>query len=639
MNTMKMNKILLKIGLVAIGVSSSFATMAQDFAPVQRADRYQVEVNIIGRLDSKIDVTVVPPIMNTDEVIYAMPKIVPGTYDISDFGQFVRGLKAFDSRGNELKTKRLDENRWSISNGKALYKITYEAVETDGDRKADIFLPGGTAIAEDGVLMNNFGFVGFMEGFDAVQYHYEVVHDESLVATTALDIESVSPKRDVFFARDYFELHDRPILYAADNVAGTMVAGAEVTIGVYSPEGTLDADVLLEGLKPVFDAASNYLGGSLPTDRYVVLVWGLTREETFSAGGVGALEHFTSTTVTMPDVDDRTYAMFQTGPNPKMQFLRGIVAHEFFHIVTPLNIHSEQIHDYDFINPQMSKHLWFYEGLTEYNSLISQVRGGVITEEHFMSEMVEKMHGADNFNEHIPMTVRSKHALDLFADQYLDVYQKGALIGMALDMQIRKQTDGEEGLVDLMIKLKDMYGPDTFFVDDQFFDILTANAPEGTEEFLYEYISGTAPLPFEELFPEMGYAYDEEKLKYVVEMPSWGATYLSSRGKYYYITDIDSESEFTRGFGLKKGDQLIRWNGEKIKGGELQNVLDEWHETACVGSEVVIEVIRTDANGDEDEIELTSITTFATESERHILEKSDSATPEQLALKAAWLNL
>lgn len=633
-----MNSALTRIGVIAIAVTSSLSAMAQDFAPVQRADRYQVEVNIVGRLDSKIDVTVVPPIMNTDEVVYAMPKIVPGTYDISDFGQFVRGFKAFDSRGNELETKRLDENRWSISNGKALYKITYEATETDGDMKAGIFLPGGTAIAEGGVLMNNFGFVGFMDGMDDLQYHYEVVHDENLVATTALDIESTSSDRDVFYAQDYFELHDRPILYAADNSASTMVAGAEVTIGVYSPEGTLDANVLLEGLKPVFDAASNYLGGTLPTDRYVVLVWGLTREETFKASGVGALEHFTSTTVTMPDMDDRTYAMFQSGPNPKMQFLRGIVAHEFFHIVTPLNIHSEQIHDYDFINPQMSKHLWFYEGLTEYNSMISQVRGGVITEEHFMSEMVEKMHGADNFNEHIPMTVRSKHALDIFADQYHDVYQKGALIGMALDMYIRRETNGNEGLVDLMIKLKDMYGPDTFFVDDQFFDIIAANAPEGTEEFLYEYIAGTAPLPFEELFPAMGYSYDEEKLKYVVDMPSWGATYMSSRGKYYFITSIDSESEFTRGFGLQKGDQLIRWNGEKVKGGELQSVLDEWYETACVGSEVTIEVIRTDANGDEDEIELTSITTFATESERHILDKADGATPEQLALKAAWLN-
>jgi predicted metalloprotease with PDZ domain len=43
-----------------------------------------------------------------------------------------------------------------------------------------------------------------------------------------------------------------------------------------------------------------------------------------------------------------------------------VVSHEFFHIVTPLSIHSKEIQDFDYNDPKMSQHLWMYEGVTEY---------------------------------------------------------------------------------------------------------------------------------------------------------------------------------------------------------------------------------------------------------------------------------
>lgn len=635
---MKMNNSLRLIALLTIAFFNTWNSDAQDYNPIQRMDVYNVEVNIKGRLDNMVDVTVVPPIMDESEVVYAMPKIIPGTYDISDFGQFVRGFKAYDSKGAELEVHRLDENKWKISKGKSLYKITYSVVETDGDQKANIFLPGGTSIAENGVLLNNFGFVGFMLNREDVTYRYEVVHDKDLIGSTALDVEYIDSERDVYLAKDYFELHDRPVLYSPSPSATTFVAGAELTVGVYSPEGHLNADAFLEGLKPVFESAANYLGGTLPTDRYVVLVWGMTRREVFSNGSVGALEHFTSTTVTMPDLSGSDYAMFgETGEHPQLNYLRSIVAHEFFHIVTPLNIHSEQIHDYDFVNPQMSEHLWFYEGLTEYNSLISQVRGGVITEEYFMEQMVEKMHNAEMYNEYIPMTLRSKHALDVFASQYGDVYEKGALIGMALDMYLRENSKGKEGLVDLMLKLKDQYGPDTFFVDDQFFDIIADLTPEGTLDFLYEHIAGTAPLPFEHLFEIMGYNYKPVKLNFNIQIPSWGLSYISSVAKNYTITYAGDNDDFTQAFGVQKGDELLKWNGEKVKGGEWSDVLNEWANEARSGDEVVIEVLRKNDRGESDKIELKSIVTFAVSEEHHLLSIKDNPSEEQLALKDAWL--
>ncbi|NVK27639.1 MAG: hypothetical protein HWE14_06325 [Flavobacteriia bacterium] len=608
-------------GILLLASTLSFAS----YDPVQESSKYRVQVDIVDLSDDEVSVTVVPPVMNADTVVYALPKIIPGTYDISDFGQFVRNLKAFDSMGEELKVERLDDNRWAIYNGKDLYKITYSAVDTEEEKGAGIFLPGGTAIKEDAIMLNAFGFVGFMVDHDKMPYEVEVVKGNDLKPTTTLDIVEEGADKDRFYAKDYFELHDRPILYSAMPNASVMVAGAEVTVGVYSPSGNFVAQDILDEIKPVFEATAAYLGGELPTDRYAVLLWGRTRTDFMQDGAAGALEHFTSTTMVMPDF-----------PGLEEE-IRHITAHEFFHIITPLNIHSQHIHDYDFLNPQMSAHLWFYEGVTEYNSLIAQVRGGVMTEEDFLDQMLEKMTSADGFNEYIPMTIRSEHALGIFADQYLDVYSKGALIGMALDMYIRKETDGAEGLVDLQIKLKNMYGPDTFFVDDKFFDIIIENTPEGTENFLYEYIAGTTPLPFEEMFDAMGYNYTESEKTYSVANPDWNVTYISSRSKYYIISNFDEEDAFTAGFGLQKGDKLKEWNGERVKGGELNEVLAEWRETAAPGSTVEIEVIRTDADGDEDELILTSTASVTFTEKRHILEEKANPTSEELALRNSWL--
>lgn len=614
--------------LLLTGAAALSTVMATaQFNPLQHTDRYHVEVDIRDMSDDELSITVVPPVMNEDTVVYAMPKIIPGTYSISDFGQFLRNVQAFDSRGKELEVEQLDDNRWAIYNGKALYKITYDAVDTEEEYDAHIFLPGGTAIKEDGVMLNLYGFVGFMDGFGKMTYELEVRKSGGLLPTSTLDIISEGEDRDVFEAQDYFQLHDCPVLYSALPNASVMVAGAEVTVGVYSPSGNLSAEELLETVKPIFTATESYLGGELPTDRYAVLIWARSMEDMSRDGSAGALEHFTSTTLVMPD--SKNY----------YEMVRHVTAHEFFHIITPLNIHSEQIHDYDFMNPQMSAHLWFYEGVTEYNSLISQVRGGIMSEADFLDEMKSKMRGADQFNEHIPMTVRSQHALDLFADQYYDVYQKGALIGMALDMFLRQETDGEMGLVDLQIKLKNIYGPDTFFVDNDFFDIISENTPEGTEEFLYEYIAGTRSLPLEELFDAVGYSYVESKPEYYLATPDWNLTFLKSRSKYYIVSNFNADDEFTGAFGLQKGDRLKRWNGDKVKGGELNEVLTEWKEEAVLGDVVEIEVIRTNESGDEETITLTSEVTAQEDEHRHILKEKANPSEAEIQLRKAWLNL
>ena len=46
------------------------------------------------------------PNIQKDSAEFHLPKIVPGTYRISDFGKFVHTFDAFDHLGNPLKHLR-----------------------------------------------------------------------------------------------------------------------------------------------------------------------------------------------------------------------------------------------------------------------------------------------------------------------------------------------------------------------------------------------------------------------------------------------------------------------------------------------------------------------------------------------------
>ena len=74
------------------------------------------------------------------------------------------------------------------------------------------------------------------------------------------------------------------------------------------------------------------------------------------------------------------------------------IAHEFYHVVTPLNIHSEIIEQFNFVEPVPSEHLWLYEGVTEWAALKMQLNAGLMSIEDYLREMSEKLKIAEHFS-------------------------------------------------------------------------------------------------------------------------------------------------------------------------------------------------------------------------------------------------
>ena len=75
----------------------------------------------------------------------------------------------------------------------------------------------------------------------------------------------------------------------------------------------------------------------------------------------------------------------------------------------------------------------------------------VIEETEFFERMSQKIAQASQMNDKMSFTKMSKNVLNApYKDQYINVYQKGALIAMCMDIIIREESKGQKGILTLM---------------------------------------------------------------------------------------------------------------------------------------------------------------------------------------------
>ncbi len=626
MNNYPTHFLMKRFSIFTFSLSLLVSLSLKAFQPIQNETHYQVYLDLNEVKDDKLPVQMVTPIIFKDSVEFHMPRIIPGTYDVHNYGRFVNNFKAWDASGQELKVRKIDMNRWMIHKAKKLYKITYDVDDTyDYPEKTGIFEPAGTTLEDSVYLLNNFGFVGYLKDFKNKPFRLQVEKPKGFYGSTAL-IGEVGDTVDTYEIGDYFTLHDNPIMYNVPDTASRMVGGAKVLVSIYSKKGEVSAKKALEDISRVLDGTAKYLGGNLPVEKYAVLIYTVSMEDAGSS--YGALEHQTSTVLYMPEfADERFY-----------KGVLDITAHEFFHIVTPLGIHSEMISDFNFINPEMSRHIWLYEGVTEYNSHLVQARSGIYSVDEFLEVMQTKMESSDDFDQGIPLTVASEFTLTFLKDQYHNFYQKGALAAMALDLELLKLSNGSYRLVNLLEDLGNTYGADTFFVDDDLFDIITeATFPE-MREFFARYFEGAEPLPYRDLLEMVGVLYvpEYEAQRFTIGNVDLGYNFDTKRLR---VEDVSQMDDFGKTMGWDKGDEIIEFNGQEVNLTNVQEVIGGFYNNTEEGDKVTMLVARPKGeDGEYKEVKLKGKAQLVTYMDVHLLRPMQNPTASQLEMRKKWVN-
>ena len=532
-------------------------------------NKYSISIDLNHVKNDKIKVVINTPEITAEELIYVMPDVIPGSYSQKEYGRFLSDFKAYSTKGKKLNVTHLDKNTFTISlskdKSKTLGRIEYFVDDTwDAEKKEGmsdeeynyIFQPGGTNIDEGkNFVINHQGFYGYLQGYEMLPYEITFLKPDSFFGATSLKKEKLSAGSDIYFAANYVNLVDNPILYSIPDTASFISGGTLINIAVYSETNAVKATQIREYLKPIAHSLTKFFV-QMPVDHYQFLMYFPTNEKSAITqfGGYGALEHSYGSFYFLPEL-----------PNEQSfkSMILGVVSHEFLHILTPLNMHSFEIANFDFLHPKMSQHLWMYEGVTEYFSMLVQVRDSLITYPAFINEMELKIQEASGFPE-VSFTQMSKYILEKeYKGMYNNVYQKGALLGFLLDIRLNELSNGELSLRDVMLKLKDKYGPDKPFNDDDLInDVVAFSYPE-IRSYFNEYVIGTKRLPYKEYLNKIGLNYYDVKQDTVFTFGKFGLTFSETEAKFK-ITNTDGSNSFK----LRDDDNLLVVNGRVIT---LQN--------------------------------------------------------------------
>jgi predicted metalloprotease with PDZ domain len=612
-------KIKIILGLAFIFILNAEHSFAQ-------SKKYQVYINLTEVKNDMVKVELKVPEISKEEIEYQMPKIVPGTYSIYDFGRFIHEFKAIDQNGKEMEVDRITENRWLIKNATKLDKITYW-VEDTYDTKLDnvVFEPAGTNIEEGkNFLINTYGFIGYLEGLKNKTFEVNITRPETFYGATSMKLVKTEKNTDTYSISNYFDLADAPIMYSKPDTATVIIGGAEILVAVYSPRKLIKSKFVMDNVKEILSAQKEYLGGKLPIDKYAFIIY-LTDKPSLS-GAMGALEHSYSSVYYLPEIN----------PDAISQTIKDIAAHEFFHIVTPLNLHSEEIHDFDFIEPKMSKHLWLYEGVTEYASSHVQITQGLIDEDDYLRVIKEKIVNSQSYNDTVPFTVMSKKCLNEYKKEYGNVYQKGALIGLSLDILIRKETNGSKGLQDIINELSLVYGKDKAFKDDELFDKFTELTSPKIREFFAQYVEGPNPLPLTEILAKVGIEYHPSHITRQVTLGNIGLGF-NPETQRLTIHETHQMNEFGHKMGYAQGDEIVSLNGKTVTVNTYAQVISAFKENTKEGDIVKVVVARKNKQGKFKNKTLKAKAIEVEAEEKHYLRAMQNPSEEQRILREAWL--
>jgi predicted metalloprotease with PDZ domain len=559
----------MKHHLFAAGVGALFslAAQAQTAAP---AGTYRISVSTQpAAAADQLRIVINTPPVREDKVTYVMPSVIPGSYSKKDYGRFVQGFTAYDDKGKKLKVKREGQNLFIIDKAQKLARLEY-SVDDSWDAKQDdgyIFQPGGTNFdaspQHPNYVLNHYGLYGYFEGYKMLPYEVKVQHAPELYAATGLPVRRGSTE-DTFTADSYVSLSDGPIMYSKADTVSFVAGGARIGVSVVSETGKVNARQIAETMRPMADALGQFFG-KMPVPNYQFLMYFPDFQTSTvvnrKTGGFGAMEHSYSSVYFLPERDD------VAGLN---EMVREVASHEFLHMLAPLNIHSREIGEFDFRDPKMSQHLWLYEGVTEYFAHLVQVQAGLTTEEQFRKTMQEKIRDASKYPAGVSFTEMSRRILEKpYDDMYENVYKKGALIGLLLDIRIQELTQGQKTLRDVLLTLREKYGPTRSFEDAQLIPEVVALTHPDLQQFFDRYVIGTEVLPLTEYLSKIGWNYADKAPAKIKAFGRLGFSY-DEKKEQFQAKDVKPE---TNAFGLQNGDVIVAVNGKPVSMANAEQLL------------------------------------------------------------------
>ena len=540
--------------------------------------------------------------------VYQFASTAPGAYQVMDIGRFVSDFRAYDKRGRQIAVTQVQTNQFRIEQPRKVRRITYKVAETwDTPVKENpVLRMAGSSLEEDHALLNIHTLLGYFHGTQDADMEIGLVYPEEWTVGTALK----AGEGGRLFAPDFDFAVDSPILLGRLSSTAIDIGGKKVEIFTYSKSDLIKSSDLMNEMRDVFIATNKFVKG-FPIDRYVLLFH-------FDDQNVGAWEHSYSSEYVLREAPlDESY----------VSLVNGIAAHEIFHMITPLHLHSEVIRQFNFVTPSPSQHLWLYEGATEWASDMILLRGGLITLDEFFDQISEKLAVDSHFDKTVSLQQLARTAFTPEGRaQYVNIYYRGALVPLLMDILLLEKSGGKRGLREVILDFAKKYGSEKPFSEEDFFDEFVAMTYPEMRILIDHHVKGAWPLPIEEYFAKLGIQY-LPIVYYDDTIPDRGHG-IQYDGMHLIVTELRERSERE---GLLEGDTVIAVN-------DIAVAMENFPEIATIlqgvkpGDTISYTVIRPDGPK-----KLLLTVGEQRRFQEHVFRVMEDASPEQVALREAWM--
>ena len=552
-------------------------------APASARATIRYEISLAHPAQHQFHVTMIVPAVRAS-VTLQMPAW-NALYQIRDFAYRVSDFRATDASHNALAVRRLDKETWrvevpvgSLTGGQGEIRIEYSSFWDD---------PGPF----DTQLNDEHAFLNLAE---VLCYIPERRGEEALVRFADLPqgwhaaVElprgtAEGASEAAYQAASYDALVDAPVEIGRFDEWSFPAGGRQIRV-VYHGDA-VDRAALTRMLSQIVDYETRLMGDA-PFPEYMFL---LHVGQNYGGGG---MEHANCAAISVGSV----------------ALLASVSAHEFFHLWNVKRIRPQSLEPVDYTREMWTPALWFAEGVTSTYAAYALVRTGVWSHAQFLADLGAQITELESRPARSWQSAEES-SLDTWFDKYplyerpdfsISYYNKGQLLGVALDILIRDATDNRASLDDVLRRMNQQYAQrgrfyaDNAGIEEAVEEVVrgAATSTSGATDFaafFKRYVSGTDEMPFADLLSRAGFALRTEgekraALGFSVERDSAGAL---------IVADLDLSSAAAQA-GLRPGDAIV-----SIDGAELPRNLERWLRAQSPGQTVRFRIRR---NARENEI-------------------------------------
>ena len=308
----------------------------------------------------------------------------------------------------------------------------------------------------------------------------------------------------------------------------------------------------------------------------------------------GGLEHLNSTALIA--------RRFSFRPEESYRDFLTLVAHEYFHLWNVKRIRPDALGPFDYTGENYTRLLWVAEGVTSYYENVLVLRAGLMSAKDFLDGNARAFQALQNTPGRLEVSAEES-SFDAWIKYYrpdensinstVSYYDKGAILALLLDLEIRRRSRGARSLDDVMRHLYDEFGKKgRNFTPEDFQRAAELAAGASLEQFFSRYVRGREELDYNAALEAVGLRLETtapaEGGRAAAERAYFGAT-LVQDGDRLVVRNVPAGTP-AYDQGLSANDQIVAVDGVRATRDFLNARLEEKRP----GETVRITVFRLD---------------------------------------------